>query len=75
MSPTIINYHLKLSWSDGRREVMRSSLPEYLQLEIERYLQELEELRERQEDEGEAYNFSDDIDNEFITIVNIQAED
>jgi hypothetical protein len=52
---------LAFQWSDGEHEAMYECLPEYLRIEINQYLQELEELREQEaedylivHDEGEV---------------------
>ena len=52
---------LAFQWSDGETESMYECLPEYLRIEINQYLQELEELREQEaedylivSDEGEV---------------------
>jgi hypothetical protein len=47
---------LAFQWHDGEHEAMYESLPEYLRIEINRYLQELEELRERDPDEYVMFN-------------------
>jgi hypothetical protein len=52
---------LAFQWSDGETESMYETLPEYLRIEINQYLQELEDLREQEaedylivHDEGEV---------------------
>ena len=47
---------LAFQWSDGEHEAMYECLPEYLRIEINQYLQELEELRERDPDEYAMFN-------------------
>jgi hypothetical protein len=47
---------LAFQWSDGEHEAMYEGLPEYLREEINRYIQELEELRERDPDEYSMFN-------------------
>jgi len=47
---------LAFQWSDGEHEAMYEGLPEYLREEINRYIQELEELRERDPDEYRMFN-------------------
>ena len=47
---------LAFQWSDGEHEAMYEGLPEYLRDEINRYIQELEELRERDPDEYVMFN-------------------
>jgi hypothetical protein len=48
---------LAFQWSDGKTESMYETLPEYLRIEISRYLEELVELREQ---EPEEYLFIND---------------
>jgi hypothetical protein len=45
-----------VTWSDGRIEDLSPDLPEYLAEEIERYLDELDDLRSCDPDD---YNFSE----------------
>ena len=47
---------LAFQWSDGETEAMYEGLPEYLRIEINRYLQELEELRTLEPDEYLIFN-------------------
>jgi len=47
---------LAFQWEDGEHEAMYEGLPEYLRIEINRYIQELEELRERDPDEYRMFN-------------------
>ena len=43
-------------WEDGEHEAMYEGLPEYLRIEINRYIQELEELRTLDPDEYAMFN-------------------
>lgn len=45
---------LNFKWSDGATESMWENLPEYLRIEIDRYLEELVDLR-NQEPENYAF--------------------
>jgi len=47
---------LAFQWSDGEHEAMYEGLPEYLRIEINRYIQELEELRTLEPDEYVMFN-------------------
>ena len=47
---------LAFQWSDGEHEAMYEGLPEYLRIEINRYIQELEELRTLEPDEYVLFN-------------------
>ena len=47
----IVNWELRLTWSDGEVEVMASSLPASVRLEIEQHLVDLEDLRAQNPDE------------------------
>jgi GH43 family beta-xylosidase len=53
---------LAFQWHDGETESMYESLPEYLRIEINRYLQELEELRERDPDEYLMFENKGEVD-------------
>lgn len=53
---------LAFQWSDGEHEAMYESLPEYLRIEINRYLQELVELREQEPEEYLFINDEGDVD-------------
>lgn len=55
--PQISKVMLKFTWEDGENEAMYQNLPEFLQDEINTYLNELEELRAEQ---GDEYVFCDD---------------
>lgn len=55
--PQIHKVMLKFTWEDGENEAMYQNLPEYLQDEINTYLNELEALRAEQ---GDEYVFCDD---------------
>jgi hypothetical protein len=48
---TVTNCTLNFKWSDGKTESMWETLPEYLRIEITRYLEELVELREQEPEE------------------------
>jgi hypothetical protein len=41
----IVDCKLTVTWNDGKVEDLSASLPEYLREEIERYLDELDDLR------------------------------
>ena len=47
---------LAFQWHDGEHEAMYEGLPEYLRIEINRYIQELEELRTLEPDEYVLFN-------------------
>ena len=53
---TVTNCTLNFKWSDGATESMWENLPEYLRIEITRYLEELVELRERDPEEYAMLN-------------------
>jgi hypothetical protein len=53
---------LAFQWHDGETESMYEGLPEYLRIEINRYLQELEELRERDPDEYLMFEDEGEVD-------------
>jgi hypothetical protein len=52
---TIVDCKVIITWSDGVVENLSPDLPEYLAEEIERYLDELDDLRSQ---DPEDYNFS-----------------
>ena len=47
----IVNWELRVTWSDGEVEVMSASLPESVRLEIEQHLVDLEDLRAQNHEE------------------------
>lgn len=53
----VTNCVLAFKWNDGSAETMWENLPEYLRIEITRYLDELVELRER---DPQEYSLSSD---------------
>lgn len=52
----IVDCKIIVTWNDGRVEDLAPDLPEYLREEIERYLDELDDLRTC---DPEDYNFSE----------------
>ena len=41
----IVNWEVRVTWSDGEVEVMQNSLPECVKTEIEQHIVDLEDLR------------------------------
>lgn len=54
---SITNCKLVITWNDGRSEDLAPDLPEYLAEQLEQYFDDLEDLRNEQQDE---YNFGDE---------------
>ena len=55
----VIMFNLTITWSDGEFEGLAVHLPEYIKIELLRYFQELEDLREEHDagDRDEPYSF------------------
>lgn len=55
----IVSWKLSITWSDGKTEGLASCLPEYLDIQLQEYFQELEELRHEHDEDmrDEEYNF------------------
>ena len=66
----IVDCKVVITWNDGQIEDLSPDLPEYLAEEIERYLDELDDLRNCDPDD---YNFSEP-DQESMQIAELQAE-
>jgi hypothetical protein len=47
----IVNWELRITWSDGEVEVMQQTLPDCVLREIEQYVIDLEDLRAENPDE------------------------